>query len=843
MRVVQVSAHYPPNFTSGGTLVPWRIARGMSARGHQVSVYAGRLEEGRPPLSTFSEVDDEGVDVRWVVTTPWTGWADRKNFDNPSVAEDFRSWLAQVRPDIVHLHSLQTLGGDLVAVAHESGAKVVVTMHDFWWSCARQFLVATDGTPCSLVVDCGSCACQVTHQWLLERNSWLAERLTGADVVLAPSRTAAAVLAANGVDRTKLRVDENGVPVAAPVTSSPEPRSDQPLRLLYAGGEDPMKGFDVLVDALPRVRARADWSIDLYNVRRTVPDEHARPHPAFDPAELGTVLAAHDVLVLPSVMRESHSILTREALSAGLAVVCADSLGPEEVVQEGVNGLVVPAGDAGALAEAITALVDDPARVAAMRARAGGVEVRTVDEQIDGLCDLYEALLDGRPGSNDLVPDEGAVTAAVDALLRRVLFVVGINGAPLRYRAHLPAEALATRGVETRVLHYRDPAVVDAARWADAVVLYRVPATAQLLAVVEDIRQRERTVPVLYDVDDLIVDPGLRGSVHGLDALSPAEEELWWHGVARYRTVLEAADGYIGSTNALCEHIGRLTGMPTYRYANGVGAALGRISERALGNEREDGPLRIGYFSGTTTHDADWATIAPVVAALMVDRPELQLWIGGHLTLGEGFDGVADRVRRFPMMDWTRLPAVLRQLDVNLAPLVLGSDFNEAKSAIKWLEAALVETPTVASATEPFREAIDDGRTGFLAEGAEDWRDALVQLLDDPVLRHRTGARARRSALLRWAPALQGATYQQILHEALVHRLIAGPRVSEWEPVADDEPFEPAAAWVDPYPPAAGHVGSVPAWRRRLATVRRVYGSTGPRGVAAALWRRVATGR
>lgn len=843
MRVVQVSAHYPPNFTSGGTLVPWRIARGLSARGHDVSVYAGRLEEGRPPLSTSSEVDDEGVDVRWVVTTPWTGWADRHNFDNPAVAEDFRAWLAQVGPDVVHLHSLQTLGGDLVAVAHESGAKVVVTMHDFWWSCARQFLVGTDGKPCSLVVDCGSCACQVTHEWLLERNGWLAERLEGADVVLAPSRSAAAVLAANGVNPDRLRVDENGVPVGTAFAEPRESRSDGPVRLLYAGGEDPMKGFDVLVDALSRVHARGDWSIDLYNVRRRLTDEHARSLPAFDPAELGAVLAAHDVLVLPSVMRESHSILTREALSAGLAVVCADSLGPEEVVEEGVNGLVVPAGDASALAEAITTVVDDPALVAAMQAQAGGVVVRTVDEQIDGLCDLYEELLEGQKGADGPVPDDGAVRAAVDGMLRRVLFVVGINGAPLRYRAHLPAEALATRGVQTRVLHYRDPAVVEAARWADAVVLYRVPATTQLLELVEDVRRRDRTVPVLYDVDDLIVDPGLRGTVHGLSSLSRAEEELWWHGVARYRTLLEVADGYVGSTNALCEHIGRLTGLPTYRYANGVGAALGRISERALQHEREDGPLRIGYFSGTTTHDEDWATIAPVVAALMAERPGLELWIGGHLTLGPGFDAVVARVRRFPMMDWTRLPDVLRQLDVNLAPLVLSSDFNEAKSAIKWLEAALVETPTVASATEPFREAIDQGRTGFLARGPEDWREALVQLLDDPVLRHRTGARARRSALLRWAPALQGATYQQLLRDALVHRLDVGPRVSAWEPVADDEPFDGAAAWVDPYPPAAGQVGAVPPWRRRLATVRRVYGSGGGRAVAGALWRRVAARR
>ena len=58
--------------------------------------------------------------------------------------------------------------------------------------------------------------------------------------------------------------------------------------------------------------------------------------------------------------------------------------------------------------------------------------------------------------------------------------------------------------------------------------------------------------------------------------------------------------------------------------------------------------------------------------------------------------------------------ALLRDLDVNLAPLAPDSRFNEAKSAIKWLEAALVETPTIASPSGPFREAIEDGRTGSM---------------------------------------------------------------------------------------------------------------------------------
>lgn len=41
VRILVVSAHFPPNFVSGGTLVPQRTAVALQRRGHDVAVYAG----------------------------------------------------------------------------------------------------------------------------------------------------------------------------------------------------------------------------------------------------------------------------------------------------------------------------------------------------------------------------------------------------------------------------------------------------------------------------------------------------------------------------------------------------------------------------------------------------------------------------------------------------------------------------------------------------------------------------------------------------------------------------------------------------------------------------------
>jgi glycosyltransferase involved in cell wall biosynthesis len=267
MKILVVSAHYPPNFVSGGTLAPQRQAQGLRAMGHEVSVYAGWLGH-RPALQTWTS-DDAGMSVRWVVTSPWIEYGDRNNYDNPAVEADFGRHLADVRPDIVHFHSLQTLGAGLLDAA-AAGCKVVVTMHDFWWSCARQFFVTRELQPCCLVVSCARCPC-----------------------------------------------------------------GDGQLRLTYTGGQLRLKGVHVLFEATRRLDSVPGWHLTAYGaapyVEQAGVDLDGLPvvlRPPFEPTEAEAVFAATDVLVVPSVMRESYSLVTREALTRGVPVVCTDSLGP-----------------------------------------------------------------------------------------------------------------------------------------------------------------------------------------------------------------------------------------------------------------------------------------------------------------------------------------------------------------------------------------------------------------------------------------------------------------------------------------------------------------------------------
>ena len=85
-------------------------------------------------------------------------------------------------------------------------------------------------------------------------------------------------------------------------------------------------------------------------------------------ADVRSALRAAHAFVLPSY-REGTPRSTLEALATGRAVITTDAPGCRETVRDGVNGLLVPVGDARALAGAMERLLDDPQRLSDMGAR------------------------------------------------------------------------------------------------------------------------------------------------------------------------------------------------------------------------------------------------------------------------------------------------------------------------------------------------------------------------------------------------------------------------------------------------------------------------------------------
>jgi glycosyltransferase involved in cell wall biosynthesis len=194
-------------------------------------------------------------------------------------------------------------------------------------------------------------------------------------------------VAPQSVDNAFWRAAETSPPAATgwPVAAD--------CRFLFVGRPAREKGLEVLLDAWRAAGAyERGAALVLAGVgsgtpaaARGAPDrlrgEGVLRLETLTPAALRDVYAACDVLVVPSIptptFREPWGLVVNEAMNRGLAVIASDAVGAAAggLVRDGENGLVVPAGERGALAGAITRLAGDPQ----LRARMGAAGLGDVD--------------------------------------------------------------------------------------------------------------------------------------------------------------------------------------------------------------------------------------------------------------------------------------------------------------------------------------------------------------------------------------------------------------------------------------------------------------------------------
>ena len=162
-----------------------------------------------------------------------------------------------------------------------------------------------------------------------------------------------------------------------------EPRAQREPIVLAAGRLRSQKGFDLLIEAFEPVAERfPDWQLHIYGkggrraeLEQLAQDRGLAGHVVIaDPTpHLGRRMAEVSIFALSS-RYEGFGMVLVEAMSKGAAVVSFDCpRGPNEIISDGVDGLLVAPEDVPALSEALIALIEDDA----LRRRLGQAAVRT----------------------------------------------------------------------------------------------------------------------------------------------------------------------------------------------------------------------------------------------------------------------------------------------------------------------------------------------------------------------------------------------------------------------------------------------------------------------------------
>ncbi len=389
MRILMLSQSYPP--VTGGIAIHVRtLSSELAARGHDVAV----VTEWHQGMEEF-EVD-QGVRVyRFHSTMQRMPWLFKDSirhfappFPDPETVMALRRIIRKERPEIVHAHNW--LVYSFLPLKAWSGARLVVTLHDYNLACAKTILLHNN-TPCDGpgFTKCLGCASQFygpakgVPTVLANRVMSLVERGL-VDMFLPNSQ---AVAAGNGLigSRLPFQVIPHFIPrdVDMPHGDAEPYLAQLPAGdyLLFVGALGRHKGVDVLLQAYA----------GLTNAPPLVLIGHQTPN-----YSLSSMAFPQNVFLLknwpryavmeawrrsmmglvPSVWSEPFGLIVLEAMTSGRPVIASRTGGLVDLVADGETGFLVPPGDPLALQQAIEQLLADPD----LRSRMGQAALRKFSE-------------------------------------------------------------------------------------------------------------------------------------------------------------------------------------------------------------------------------------------------------------------------------------------------------------------------------------------------------------------------------------------------------------------------------------------------------------------------------
>ena len=301
----------------------------------------------------------------------------------------------------------------------------------------------------------------------------------------------------------------------------------------------------------------------------------------------------------------------------------------------------------------------------------------------------------------------------------------------------------------------------------DVVVLCRVFMNPHIEKLVEICRTLR--IPVVFDADDYVIDPSIIEQIASLEKISDYEKGLHLEGIRKHRASFDAADFFTAPTDYLAD-VGTRLGKQSYVIRNGLNSSQQKLSEFIMRmNIPSTDIIKIGYFSGTKTHQKDFLIAAPALLTIMEEFPHVHLYIGGYLDLDDRFEKFSDRIVRLPFVSVEELPYNIAKVDINIAPLEVNNPFCEAKSELKYFDAGILKIPTVASPTDAFRRTVRNGFNGYLAATADEWYNSLKRLIEDPKRRKKIGQRAYEHIVKYYSPHSMGSDAKEI-YETIIQR-------------------------------------------------------------------------
>lgn len=358
MRILIVSNIFPPEVLGGYEIECAQVADALCKRGHEILVLTSGKENNKTPDAVAYNIQRTlklclpfGKEITSAMR--WRKWI--TGLHN---THETRKAIANFKPDVLYFWSPLRLGIGPARAAVKEKLPIVWRFGDesiagympkgskksfkeiYRYLCDHIFF--SSATLIGVPLNHSSCISHMTKKRLIER----------------------------GLPLEKSQVIYKSIPLELFPLKQGAGNYTSPLRLLYVGLLDPVKGVHTLVKACKKLHEQG-VSATLTVVGRGSEDYTKQLKQLSDGgmpttflgyvhySDMPKIYQQHDVLVFPSEWIEPQGTTFLEAMSSGIAVVATSTGGQGEILQNDVNALIFEAGDVNSLCAALMRLIND----------------------------------------------------------------------------------------------------------------------------------------------------------------------------------------------------------------------------------------------------------------------------------------------------------------------------------------------------------------------------------------------------------------------------------------------------------------------------------------------------
>ncbi len=319
---------------------------------------------------------------------------------------------------------------------------------------------------------------------------------------------------------------------------------------------------------------------------------------------------------------------------------------------------------------------------------------------------------------------------------RKNVVIVGDLSIPQckKYRIMQKMEFFQSRDVKCSFSHWLDvPRSINLIQTASLVIFYRIPHAKLVSSYIDECTRLG--IKFGYDIDDPVFDLRIYSSNVNLNFITAKEKQSILSGVDSYASIIRQMDFVITSTPAMRSHLSDLTSKDIYIWRNVIDSETlnaqyiyGKSYDQKQKADKND--FIIVYASGSRAHEADFSMAIEALHRILNEYNHVKLNVIGYCAMSAKLKmRFPNRVSHTEFKDYVSYITEMAKGDLNIIPLVQ-DDFNDCKSAIRYLEASMVHVPTMVTAIGDFVNLIDNQVNGILINEPKDWYPQLKACVD-----------------------------------------------------------------------------------------------------------------